>query len=100
MIKLLLAAAFAIALASIAEAQQIPDPRVADLVQAGKIRVALFIPQYAKDAQTDELKGGIGGGVVLFDIARALGARIGVEFVPIGHPTPPEAVKCLAAGAC
>ena len=32
------------------------DPRVADLVQAGKIRVALFPPQYTEDPATGELR--------------------------------------------
>ena len=32
-----------------ADAQQAPDPRIADLVQAGKVRVGLFSTQYAKD---------------------------------------------------
>src|SRR3954451_8970631 len=58
--KLLLAFAFATTLsvtATIGQAQEIPDPRVADLVQAGKIRVGLFLPQFSKDAVTGELKG-------------------------------------------
>ncbi len=74
--KLLLAFAFATTLsvtATISQAQQIPDPRVADLVQAGKIRVGLFLPQFSKDAVTGELKG------VRVEIARALAARIGVQ---------------------
>ena len=44
--KLLLAFAFATTLsvtATIGQAQQIPDPRVADLVQAGKIRVEMYM---------------------------------------------------------
>ena len=78
----------------IADAQQVPDPRVADLVQAGKVRIALFPPQYAKDSVTGELKG------VWADVARALAARIGVELVLVEHPTPPKMVECLKAGAC
>lgn len=35
-----------------ADAQQAPDPRVADLVQAGKVRVGLFSAQYTKDPVT------------------------------------------------
>ncbi len=95
--KLLLAVAFATTLsvtATIGQAQQIPDPRVADLVQAGKIRVGLFLPQFSKDAVTGELKG------VRVEIARALAARIGVQIVLLEHPTPPAAVACLKASAC
>jgi polar amino acid transport system substrate-binding protein len=80
--------------ATIANAQQVPDPRVADLVQAGKIRVGLFVPQYIKDPATGELKG------VWSEIAQALAARIGVQVVLLEHPTPPKAVECLKAGAC
>lgn len=75
-------------------AQQLPDPRVADLVQAGKIRVGLFLPQYTKDSETGELKG------VWAESARALAARIGIPVVLLEHPTPPEAVACLKAGRC
>ena len=78
----------------IADAQQAPDPRVADLVRAGKVRVALFPPQYTKDPVSGELKG------VYVDVARAVAARIGVELVLVEHPTPPKMVECLKAGAC
>jgi ABC-type amino acid transport substrate-binding protein len=57
----------------IAFAQRSPDPRVADLVRAGKVRIALFPPQYTKDPATGELKG------IWADIARAFAARIGVD---------------------
>jgi len=80
---------------TIANAQQIPDPRVADLVRAGKIRVALFPPEYTKDPVTGELRGG-----VFMEIARAFAARVGVEAVPVEYPTPPKVVECLNAGAC
>lgn len=33
------------------------DPRVADLVEADKLRVALFPPQYTKDPVSGELRG-------------------------------------------
>jgi len=78
----------------IVDAQQAPDPRVADLVRAGKVRMALFPPQYTKDPVTGEVKG------VYADLARALAARIGVELVLVEHPTPPKMVECLKAGAC
>jgi hypothetical protein len=39
-----------------ANAQQVPDARVADLVKAGKIRIGLFPPQYVKDPATGLLK--------------------------------------------
>ena len=82
-----------------ARAQQAPDPRVVDLVQAGRIRVALFFPMYAKDPATGELRG-FGPGPVLIDVARALVARLGVELVLTGYRTPSEVVECLKGGAC
>jgi polar amino acid transport system substrate-binding protein len=68
------------------------DPRVADLVRAGRIRVGLFPPQYAKDAATGAPKG------VYVDLLRALAARIGVELVLVERPTPAETVDVLNAG--
>jgi polar amino acid transport system substrate-binding protein len=76
-----------------AETQQTRDPRIADLVRAGKIRVALYLPQYTKDAATGELRGWCA------DLVCALGERIGIEGVPIENPNPREAIACLVSGA-
>ena len=70
------------------------DPRIGDLVKAGKVRVALFPPQYVRDPVTGELGG------ALVEIIRALGARMGVEAVVVERPTPLQAVDCLNGGAC
>jgi ABC-type amino acid transport substrate-binding protein len=77
---------------AIAEAQT-TDPRVADLVGAGKLRVGLFLPQYGKGP--DGLKT-----TVWVETARAYAARVGVPLVIVEHATPPEAIACLKAGAC
>jgi len=77
-----------------AVAQQKPDPRVADLVHAGKIRVGLFPPQYIKDSKTGELRS------VWVEVARALAERIGVELITLERPTPPAAVECLNGDEC
>jgi polar amino acid transport system substrate-binding protein len=77
-----------------AGAQQASDPRVADLVQAGKVRFGLFSTQYIKDPASGELMG------VRVDIARALSAQIGVPALLLEHGTPPDVVQCLRAGAC
>ena len=69
------------------------DPRVADLVQAGRLRIALFPPQYIKDPISGELRGA-GPGPAFLDIARALAARIGVEIQLIGYQTPDEVMEC------
>ena len=97
--KLLLSVTFAAMLASVAEAQQVSDAQFADLVQAGKIRVGVHSVMYTKDPQTGEPKGA-SVGIILLDIARALGARIGVEILPVGHPTIPEMLTCLTTGVC
>jgi polar amino acid transport system substrate-binding protein len=75
-------------------AQQKPDPRVTDLIQAGKIRVGLFPPQYIKDSKTSELRS------VWVEVARALAGRIGVELIMLERPTPPAAVECLKTDEC
>jgi hypothetical protein len=65
---------------AIAEAQT-TDPRVADLVRAGKLRVGLFLPQYGKGP--DGLKT-----TVWVETARAYAARVGVPLVIVEHATP------------
>ena len=99
MMRLLLTVTFAATLASLAEAQQMSDPRIADLVRAGQIRVGVHSIMYTKDSQTGELKAA-STGIILLDLARTLAARMGVEVLPVGHPTIPEMLTCLTAGAC
>ena len=82
--RLLLTVTFTAMLASLAEAQQVPDPRIADLVQAGKIRVGMHSIMYTKDSRTGELKAA-STGIILLDIARTLAARMGVEVSPVGQ---------------
>jgi len=74
------------------------DPRVADLAKAGKIKLALFLPQYTSNS-TGELKG-VGAGLVAIDLVRLLAARIGVQAEIVGYPSPAKVVECLKAGAC
>jgi hypothetical protein len=94
--KLLLILALAVTLPSLAVAQQASDPRIADLVQAGKIRVGIH-SFYTKDSRTGELKA-VSTGIIFLDIARVLGARIGIEVVPVWHPGVPEMLACVTAG--
>jgi polar amino acid transport system substrate-binding protein len=75
------------------------DPRVADLVQAGKIRLAIFLPQYDQDPATGEIRG-VGTGFVAAELARALAERIGVELQIVGYPTPLKALEGLKAREC
>src|ERR1700683_4552765 len=76
------------------QAQQSADPRVADLVQAGQVRVALYVPQYTKDPVTGEP----GGWCV--DIVTSLGVQLGIKGVPVEHPNPANALSSIASGAC
>jgi polar amino acid transport system substrate-binding protein len=67
------------------EAQQFSDPRVSDLVQAGRLRVAIGLGNRVsaiKDPVTGELHG------VAFDLAHALAARIGIELQTVEYPRP------------
>jgi polar amino acid transport system substrate-binding protein len=70
------------------------DPRVADLVKAGEVRVALYVPQYSRDPKTGELRGWT------IDLVAALGDWLGIKGIPVEHPTPPEAVESVVNGAC
>src|SRR3954470_17153844 len=81
-----------------ADAQQ-ADQRVAELVRAGIIRVALHNAQHTKDPVTGEIRG-LGSGTVTLRIARALAARLGVEAQLVGYPNPPAVEECLKAGTC
>jgi polar amino acid transport system substrate-binding protein len=77
-----------------AQTQQTADPRVADLVQAGRVRVALHVPLYKKDPATGRLSGWP------IDLIAALGARVGVQGVPVEHPNPAESLMSVASGSC
>jgi polar amino acid transport system substrate-binding protein len=75
------------------------DPRIADLVQAKKLRAALFLPQYAQDAGSSEIRG-VGTGLITIELARTLAAKLGVELQIAGYSSPSKVVACLKAGAC
>ncbi len=75
------------------------DPPIADLVQDGAIRLALFLPQYSKDPATGAVRG-LGPGVVMLEIARALAARAGAKLLIVEQPTPRAALDCIKAGGC
>jgi polar amino acid transport system substrate-binding protein len=88
--------------AAVAHAQQDPriaDPRVQDLVRAGKIRVGLHLPQFIQDPASGEIRGN-GTGAVIVQVARALADHLGVGLQLVGHPSPPALAECLKAQAC
>lgn len=79
-----------------AEAQQASDPRIADLVSAGKLRagVGVVAPHWAvKDSGTGQLRG------VAVEIARALAARMGIELNLVEYPSPPAVLNGVNANA-
>jgi polar amino acid transport system substrate-binding protein len=75
------------------------DPRVADLVRTGKIRLALFLPQYVNDPASGALRG-VGTGVIAIEIAQALAARLGIEASLLALSTPTKTVEALKHGGC
>jgi polar amino acid transport system substrate-binding protein len=77
----------------------VSDPRVASLVRSGRIRVALFLPQYIKDNISGELTG-VGAGLIAIKIAPVLAARLGIAAVFVEQPTPIATVACLKDGGC
>jgi polar amino acid transport system substrate-binding protein len=76
------------------EIQPSADPRIADILHAGRIRVALYVPQYHKDPVTGALSGWP------IDLVAALGERIGVQGVQVEHPNPADALESIVAGRC
>lgn len=75
------------------------DSRIADLVQTGKVRVAIFLPQYVRDTSTGALRG-IGMGFVAMEMGRALAAQLGITLQLIENPTPIKAAEGLKNGTC
>ena len=98
-VRAVLAMAALLAAVATADAQPAADPRIADIVNAGKVRVGLHLPQFVQDKKTGEIRGN-GTGTVIVPIAHALAARMGVKLELIGNPTPPVLIECLKAGNC
>jgi len=77
-------------------AQKSGDPRVADWVRAGKVRVAIGLgtPALAiKNATTGEVRG------PAVDLGRALAARIGVNFAAVEYQRPGAIMDGIPSGA-
>lgn len=75
------------------------DPRVADLVRAGRIRSALFLPQYTKDVGAHEIRG-VGPGMVAVELLRGIAECLGVEVLIAELQTPGDVVESLKSGSC
>jgi polar amino acid transport system substrate-binding protein len=75
------------------------DSRVADLVQAGEIRVGLFLPQYALDAASGDLKG-VGTGFLAIELTQIIATRLGIGARVIQYPAPNAAIVGLKNNTC
>jgi polar amino acid transport system substrate-binding protein len=75
------------------------DARAARLVRSGKLRLALFLPQYETDAKTGAPRG-LGTGHAAEQVAPLLAQRLGVALEVMGFPSPESVVAALKAGAC
>src|SRR5262249_17730177 len=69
------------------------DPRVAEFLRAGKLRVGLYLPQYGRGPNGITTTAWV-------EATRALAEDIGVPLVIVEHATPPDAIACLAQGRC
>jgi polar amino acid transport system substrate-binding protein len=80
----------------IAFAQQSPDPRVADLVQSGVLRIGIGLGSLTtatRDPATGEIKG------PALELGRALAARIGIKLVSVEFPRPGAVIDGLRGDA-
>jgi polar amino acid transport system substrate-binding protein len=79
-----------------AYAQQGQDPRVADLIQAARLRVGIGLgtPALAiKNPTTGEIRG------PAVELGRALAARVGIDFVAIEYPRPGAVIEGAGTNA-
>jgi len=74
-------------------------PPPADLIAAGAIRLALFLPQFSVDPASGDVKGH-GTGLIAIELMRELAVRLGIALQVVQCPTPSQAVDGLKSGAC
>ncbi len=75
------------------------DSGVADLVQAGAIRVGLFLPQYTLDAASGAVKG-VGTGFLAIELTQVIAARLGIAMRLVQYPAPNAAIAGLKNETC
>ena len=73
-------------------------PPIVDPIKAGAIRLALFLPQYAK-SPAGEINP-IGAGLVAYELISAFAERCGIKFEIVEQPSPPKAIEILNSGGC
>jgi polar amino acid transport system substrate-binding protein len=96
--RIALAAALALALgvSETSFAQQLPDPRVADLVQSGALRIGVGLGSLTtatRNPATGEVKG------PALELGRALAARMRIQAVSVEYPRPGAVIDGLRANA-
>lgn len=94
--KLICLLVFFFAISTSCIAQQPADSRIADLVQAGQLRVGLglgVLIQAIKNPTTGELRG------AALEFARALAARMGVKLSVVEYPRPGAVMEGLRSNA-
>jgi polar amino acid transport system substrate-binding protein len=79
--------------------KQQTDPRTTGLLSTGRIRCALFLPQFAKNPATGELHG-VGTGYIAIDLVRALAGRMGIAALFVECATPAKAIEGLKSDSC
>jgi polar amino acid transport system substrate-binding protein len=93
------AAIAALLVSTSVNAQTASDPRIADIVRAGKIRIGLHLPQFVQDQKTGEIHGH-GTGTVIVPFAQTLAEHLKVKLELVGNRAPPVLIKCLQDGGC
>jgi polar amino acid transport system substrate-binding protein len=81
---------------ALAQARRVPDARIADLVEAGTLRVALGLGSPAlamRDPKTGEARG------PALELGSALAARMGVKLQPVEYPSPGAIMEGLRTNA-
>ena len=98
MMRIALAVVLALVLggSGTSSAQQSPDPRVADLVKSGVLRIGVGLGSLTtgtRDPATGEIKG------PALELGRALAARLGIQSVTVEYPRPGAVIDGLRANA-
>jgi polar amino acid transport system substrate-binding protein len=98
-LRALAAIAVLVVLGGSVSAQPSTDPRVADIVRSGQIRIGLHLPQFVQDPNSGAIHGH-GTGTVIVPIAQALAEHLKVKLELVGNRAPPVLIKCLQDGGC
>jgi len=76
----------------------VTDPRIADIAKTGRIRLGLFLPQYAETSSGDINPAG--AGLVAHGLVGALAEGVNSKIQIVPQPAPPKAIETLNAGGC